>query len=282
LESESTTQSISDDPDETFTETYRGFAVRPELTGRGAEDISEEDAYSVFMARSTSMMWAGDNPPQTKLWGMNDANVEWSPGSSGQVAWFQVVALNKSKRRRRLPVQPIVACARDTLGRFGELTLTGTQMLLPMELASDQYYLTSGLNWFELSDPAARLPIRITLDGGSDDDVQRKAADVFAMLQKINSGPFAFHSYSTDKTQGVRLDPPVVGDLWLGRGRHPVAVEATAPEWNLDATSWVTELCAEACRQVGIDTTVLVSVTNKPRRKADNHKTTDSLAGRTA
>ncbi|MGH3430985.1 MAG: hypothetical protein ACRD3Q_11960, partial [Terriglobales bacterium] len=220
LESESVTQVISSDSDETFTETYRGFGVRPELTVGDADEISEEDVYSVFMARSTSMMWAGDNPPQTRLWEINDANVEWSPGSSGQVAWFQVDVLNKAERRRRLSVQPIVACARDALSRFGELTLTGTQMLLPMELASDQYYLTSGLNWFELSDSAARLPIRITLDGGSDDEVQRKASEVFAMLKKINSGQFTFHSYSADAAVIVRLEPNVVGDMWLGGGRN--------------------------------------------------------------
>ncbi len=48
------------------------------------------------------------------------------------------------------------------VSRFLGLTLTGTQTLLPLEHASDRFYLTGGLNWFELSDPAASLPIRIT------------------------------------------------------------------------------------------------------------------------
>lgn len=230
-------------------------------------ELLSEDVYSMFMARSTSMMWssAGLNPPPAGLlWGMNDAGQEWSSHDpSSRIAWVQVGLSNESPNARRLPVQPIVACVKDSLSRFGEVALTGIQLLLPVQLAGSAHSpLVSGLNWFNDCDPDARVSIRITLDAGRDDDVRRKAAEIFTTLQQLNTGPFIFHSYSLDESLAVQLEPNVVGDMWLGQGRHPVTVEATVPDWNFDSASWIVELCAEVCRQADVATTVLVSVSS--------------------
>lgn len=229
------------------------------------------------MARSTSMMWSSAysslslGPPSTKLWGMNDAGQEWSlRDPSSRIAWVQVGLSNESAGARRLPIQPIAACVRDSLGRFGEVALMGIQLLLPVQLAGPAHsLLVSGLNWFNDCDPDARVSIRVTLDAGSDDGVRQKAAEIFTTLQQLYTGPFDFHSYSLDESLVVKLEPNVVGDMWLGQGRHPVTVEATVPEWNFDAASWMVELCAEACRQADITTTVLVSVSGQAGKQGE-------------
>ncbi len=234
-------------------------------------ELLSEDFYSMFMARSTSMMWssASLNPPSTDLWGMNDAGQEWSPRDpSSRIAWVQVGLSNESAGARRLPIQPIVACVKDSLSRFGEVALIGIQLLLPVQLAGPAHSpLVSGLNWFNDCDPDARASIRITLDAGRDDYIRQKAAEIFTTLQQLNTGPFTFHSYSLDESLGVQLEPNVVGDMWLGQGRHPVTVEATVPDWNFDAVGWIVELCAEACRQADITTTVLVSVSSQATKQ---------------
>lgn len=229
-------------------------------------ELLEEDVYSMFMARAEAMGWSFSGPDRWSagLWGMNEAGQNWSPPSSSNlIAWVQTVALENQQFPgvRPLPVQPIVACIKDSVGRFGDLALTGIQLLLPVQLGGAALgHLVSGLNWFNACDPAARVRIRVTLDGGQDDSVRHKGADTLAALQRFNTGAFTFDSVSSDKARAVQLEPNVVGDLWLGQGRHPVTLEGTAPERSFDAWGWVVGICAEACREVGVQTNVLISV----------------------
>ena len=225
-------------------------------------------AYSVFISRATSLEWGttDSDPTARSPWGFNDGKVVWAPGDeSGLIAWFQVGTNLGASGKRRLPVQPMVACAEDTLRRFGDVVPTGLQMLLPVQLADEAYWhLIGGLSWFGVADPSARQPIRVTLDGGNADDVQRLATDIFKALKTLNTGHWTFEGYSTAESDRVRLKPPFAEEMWMGVGYHAMTIEATAPEWNLDAASWVTAFCAEACRLAGVSTSVLVSVTNQP------------------
>lgn len=245
-----------------FVGVYGSIRLHPWIT----PELVEEDVYSMFMARAESMGWSFSGPDMwsTGLWGMNEAGQNWSPPSSSNlIAWVQTVALTnqQSPGARPLPVQTILACIKDSVSRFGELTLTGIQLLLPVQLGGVTLgHLVSGLNWFNVCDPAARVPIRITLDGGQDDSVLRKGAETLATLQRFNTGAFTFDSISSDEARTVQLEPNVVGNLWLGQGRHPVTLEGTAPERSFDAWGWVVGICAEACREVGVRTNVLVSV----------------------
>lgn len=83
---------------------------------------------------------------------------------------------------------------------------------------------------------------------------------MLALVHARHTGPFVIGSLSSDDAVAVDPQPPVVDDRWRGRGRSPVTFEATVPEWSLDAVGWLVALFADACRHVGVETSVLVGV----------------------
>ena len=224
----------------------------------------EEDAYSLFVSRAVSMGWSSTGPDGLgdSLWGMNDAGQDWSQSDSpSRVAWYQVGLADPSPVNKPLPVQPILACVKDSLNRIGKLDLTAVQLLLPLHVGgSARAYLLSGLNWFGTSDLGAPVTLRVTLDTGEGDEVRRKAPEILRTLQRLNTGSFTVSSFSPEESFAVDIDLPVVDDLWLGESRHPVTFEGTAPEFSLDSLGWMIALFAEACRKAGVETTVLTTV----------------------
>jgi len=222
-----------------------------------------DDAYSLFAARATSMGWSS---PATNglgpvvLWGMNDAGQDWDTAAT-RVAWFQVGAHEPKDADRPLPVQPLLVCAADTLGRVGSLALSAVSMLLPLGAGGPSVaHLVSGLNWYSASDPAARTAVHLTIEPGEVDAVRPVAADVVAAAQRIDTGPFAVNAVLPG-SPGVVPDPAVVDDLWLGAGRHPVTLACSVPEWSPDSVGWIVGLIAAVCTAAGVRTSVLVSVT---------------------
>ncbi len=228
----------------------------------------EEDAYSLFVSRAVAMGWTstGPNGLGPVLWGMHDAGQDWTEPDAARIAWFQVGAPEPAQIDAPLPVQPVMACVGDTLGRVGRVDLSAVQLLLPVHAAGPATaHLVSGLGWFGASDPAARVPVHLTLDGGEDDVVRPAAGDLLAALRRTRTGPFDVDAV-LPAVPPVAPEPAVVGDLWLGAGRHPVTFACAVPEWSFDALGWLVALFAEACRAVGVRTPVLVSV-GRPERK---------------
>ena len=218
------------------------------------------DAYSVFLARAVAMGWSSPGADGSALWGMNDAGQDWNTPHDARIAWYQVGMADPLREDAPLPVQPILACVGDSLARVGRLDLSAVQLLLPVHLGSPAIeHLVSGLSWFNTSDPAGRVPVHITLDGGEDDAVSPVTTDMLAALRRTNTGPFDIDALLTDAVP-MTPEPPVVGDMWLGTGRHPVTFACTVPEWSFDALGWLVALFADTCRVAGVRTTILVSV----------------------
>jgi hypothetical protein len=221
-----------------------------------------DDAYSLFAARATSMGWSSSDTKGLGpvLWGMNDAGQDWDTAAT-RVAWFQVGAREPKDADRPLPVQPVLACAGDTLGRVGSLELSAVSMLLPLGAGGPSVaHLVSGLNWYSTSDPAARTTVHLTLEPGEVDAIRPVTADIVAAAQRIDTGPFAVDAVLPG-TRDVVPDPAVVDDLWLGVARHPVTLACSVPEWSLDAVGWLVGLVAAVCTSAGVRTSVLVSAT---------------------
>src|SRR3954451_13482073 len=99
--------------------------------------VVESDAYSLFVARSSAMGWLAGGAAEATggLWGMNDAGADVDlPFAPAPAVWFQVSVLDPVSSRQLLPVQPMLACARDVVARLGTLDLQTVQLLLPMQL----------------------------------------------------------------------------------------------------------------------------------------------------
>ena len=222
---------------------------------------AEHDAYSVFVERAVAMGWTstGPNGLGPALWGMNDAGQEWTDPRPTRIAWYQVDVMDAVAAGRPLPVQPLVACAVESLQRVGSVDLSALSLLLPVGASGPALpHLVSGLGWFGTADPAARTAVRLTVDPGDDDAVRPVAADVLRALRGTNTGPFRIEAVLPD---GPAVDPrpAVVGDLWLGARRHPVTFACSVPEWTGDALGWLTAVVGAACREAGVRTTALIS-----------------------
>lgn len=238
-----------------FVGVYGSLRIHPWLRGT----TPDQDAYSLFASRATSMGWSSGR--EGALWGMNDAGQDWEPeGGPMRVAWFQVGTGDSAPGG--VPVAPILACARDTVARIGQLDLAAVQMVLPVQTAGPATeQLLSGLNWFAAADPAARSTVHVTVDSG-DDVAHRAAPDVLAGVRHEWTRPF--HVDAVSEASPVDPRPAVVDDLWMGTTRHPVTFDCSVPEWTLDAVGWLGALFVEGCRQAGVRTTVLLSVAPRP------------------
>lgn len=229
--------------------------------------VHDQDAYSLFHARAVSMGWAQSfsSEPGLGLWGMNEADQQWSTQSAlTRLAWFQVGILNENPEEPPLPVAPLLRCAADCLSRVGETRIEAIQLLLPVHLGNSAWrHLVSCLNWFEICDPNLRTAVRITVDTGTS-ELQDHAEDIVALAQANNTGGFEITSHSSDTAVSVDLSPPVADELRLGSTRHPVTFDAVVPEWSVEALGWISTLLAGAYYDAGLRTTMLLNLAKRP------------------
>lgn len=227
-------------------------------------DTRGEDAYSLFVSRSTSMRWSStsSHDPSVDLWGMNDAGLEWSRKKSPyRVSWYQVTVVAEDQKLVALPIQPVLACIEYSLHRLGQLHLTSLQLLLPVHLSDAAHSrIVSSIAWFDLSEPDEPASVRITLDAGEDGDLFRDPARILTHLSDRSFGKFKIDSHSFDADLTVSPTPPVVGDLWMGAARNRISLQGTIPEWSFDSLACLSMIIVEVCRRCDARTTVLMSV----------------------
>lgn len=235
---------------------HGSFDLHPWLD---AETLTE-DAYSLFTTRARAMGWLSDAMGRSpaRYWAMNDAGQRW-PTSDGQIAWFQV-AIEISLPGGVLPVRPVLACVDDVLRRAGRLALKGVQLLLPLHLATDaSVELAASDNWFAVLPTATGTALRLTLDTGSA-DCTPSASRLQEVLRGLDRAGFSTGDVTADSSAAVVLNPPVVGESWLGPGHHRLTMTATVPEWTLDAVGHLALLIAEGCRRAGMASPALLDV----------------------
>lgn len=232
----------------------------------------DADAYSLFVSRATALRWLSFNavtPSSTYsrqgLWAMHDAGQDWS-GKPARIAWYQVGV----HAGRPLPIQPLLACAEDSLTRVGTIDLETVQLLLPIQATADAGAdLATAARRFLSADPETAQPIVITLDSGESSEIPDRADEILTALTAMKRSGFDVHEAHvidddavlralTDRLLGSA--PPVVDEFWLGEGHHAITLTAVLPEWSLDAIGWITEAIVEACRRNSVQTTVLTTV----------------------
>jgi hypothetical protein len=220
-------------------------------------EMSHEDAYSLFVARSAQMLWSSSGSTEARwpqLWGMNDAAIDLAAVSPTPVAWFQV-----SATRDAPPVGPVLACVGDVLDRFGALRLESVRVFLPPAAgAGDVGDTVRALNWFELNDPNDLTSIRITVEGPDRVGSPEHASLLATQLERINTGRFGFGAVVAERPAGLSAVRTALGVDWLPAERGRVTLMATVPEWSFDALGWVVGVVVVANRLAGADAAPLV------------------------
>lgn len=224
-------------------------------------DSMEEDAYSLFFSRAEMMGWShpAAEAGGHALWGMNDAGLDVVGEVHGatRVAWFQVGIDEQLLSGSPFPFHPLLSCAADSVERAGRLDLDGVQLQVPLQDAGAPVMRSSTPNWFNLSDPASRTSMRVTVDSGEDPVLPRVAAQLSELVTTMTPEPFSLEP--GNRQEHVQLLPEVT-DFWMGEGRHPVTFDVVAPDWTLDSVAYTAGLFAEACRHIRIRTSILISI----------------------
>jgi len=249
------------------------FHPRPDAAGEHSQD-----AYSLFYARSAAMGWLtrAVEGATGGLWGMNDAEAVPAAGPPPQrVAWFQVV-LTGPFPGKLLPVQPFLACAGDVVARLGRLRLEAVQVLLPQRDNPEEGYLgsPSGMrvawplldtpDWFADCDPQLRVPVRVTLDGGSDRSVRAAAPAILRWVQEVRQGVFACESLSLADDDHLILRPIPFEDPAADAVHHRVTFSGALAEWSLDALGWLAAFFAEGASRQGVITRLMLTADRSP------------------
>lgn len=231
------------------------------------EDSMTHDAYSLFVARSSAMGWSSAGPGGliADLWGMNDAGQEWHKDHN-RLCWFQVgLNLREVSPLPPIPVVPMVAGAWDSVSRVGAVDVTAVQMLVPLQLAGPAAgYLVSSSSWFSAANPADTITATVDIDTGSDASATDMIAEILAGMRSFRTQPFAVTALDqNDSMSIVAIEPPLVGDLWMGDSRNKVSFAAELPEWTAESIGWLIMLAVEGARRAGVATTALISVAQK-------------------
>lgn len=241
-----------------------------ELTPRLGLPELAMDAYGLFYGRSVALGWLTEAREGASggLWGMNDAEVSFGSGQlPRRVAFFQVV-LTEPTPDSLLPVQAFLACAGDTVARLGDLRLSAVQLLLPRRGPPEAGIVRSktgarvsrplvkSLIWF--GDGDARVPVRVTLDGGTDPSVHDAADKIFHWAREIQQDVFVADSLSLDEGHLV-LDQPPLDPPEMVYAHHRITLKGMLAEWSLDALGWLASFLADGSTRNGVGGSLLLS-----------------------
>lgn len=233
---------------------------------------AESDAYSLFYARSSALGWLVDAAASAAqgLWGMHDAGHEaTSEGPGRDRIWFQVTVREPLPAGHPLPVQPLLACAGDTVGRMGTLRLDAVQLLLPVQClaqplaASSQWddvgTLLQEAGWFADRDSHSDVRVQVTLDGGQNPAIRIAAPLMLQWMQELRQDVFAGDTRSLSDAAAV-LPPGFIDQLWLGPALHRATFSGTLTEWSLDALGWLAAFLASTSARFSVNTPLVLTV----------------------
>lgn len=204
------------------------------------------------------------------LWGMNDAGHDTSSQGPGRDRiWFQVAVSEPLPAGCPLPVQPLLACAGDTVARMGALRLNAVQLLLPVQCLAqplaaapqrdDVGALLQEAGWFTDRNPHSDVRVRVTLDGGQNPAIRTAAPLMLQWMQELKQDVFAGDTPSLSDAAAV-LQPGFIDQLWLGPALHRATFSGTLVEWSLDAVGWLAAFLASASTQCGVSTPLVLTV----------------------
>lgn len=218
---------------------------------------SDDDAYRLFVARSTALGWLhGDQPG---LWGTHDAYLDADLNDS-RFAWFHV---GFPQTGRLLPLIPLMSCVGSVVSRFGKPDLTGIQVELPAQISTEGYPadrarhidLASAVGWFWVAPDVEMVPITVTLSAdGSDRGSEGLAIE--AWIGKLVQRAFRVLAVRDEAVQLFGDRDPLGGEPV----RPFVTFDATLSEWSFEALGLTLALLSEACRSSAIDSSVVVSL----------------------
>ncbi len=228
---------------------------------------SEEDLYSVFHARAELMGWSTSSAGTPLYWGMNEA--ELTAGTDDpRIGWVQVgpetfevdspgdfqpaepprepyVGVRYADRgghwRAIEPATfllPLTECLVDALGRFGDVSLTGFQVMVNYiypRAAAREVTPMSGLNWFNVSpEPPSQALISFDqgfLGGQSEARLER-------VLSSKNFRAFKFGPLlAVPDALAVRA-PAEYPISSVTPARSGLGLSVTLPEWTASAAGW--------------------------------------------
>lgn len=229
-----------------------------------APDSASSDAYSLFVARSSTMrlLTAAGESAGCGAWGMNDAGQAEGPGSlSGRIAWFQ--ASLTVPIDRPLPLQAFLSCAGDVVAQLGASRLDAVQILLPIEPRDSVparrrndwvAAVVQDAGWFADRDPRSRAQVRVTLNSGQNPSLLAAAPEMLQWMQGIKQDVFSCESSSVMDAEDVFLEPTISDGLWPGPARHRATFHGTLAEWSLDGVGWLAGFLAVASSRHGVNT----------------------------
>lgn len=264
---------------------YGDLTLHPGISG-------EPDLYGLFYARSAAMGWLTPAAEHASggIWGMNDAEAGPHAGPDPAcVAYFQVV-LTGSFADGLLPVQPLLAAARDSLARVGTLRLDAAQVLLPERkqpspgsaASPSGHSLASPLidaaNWFDYRSPDRLAKIRVTLDGGPDPAVSSAVSDLAERLRGLRPSVFTCESWSLDQDDHLTLWPAPFDADDSSFPHHRVSLRGTLPEWSLDSLGWLAAMLSDVITRQGITSPMMFSADKVAASGPSSHGSTRTLS----
>lgn len=218
------------------------------------------DAYGLLYLRSamTGRIAVPVGRGSGVSWEMNEAGQDWTASRLGhRVAWFQIGLPPAPDSESAMPILAAITEGVASVGRIGSLELGAVQVLVPLQIRSRPIHPAIGADWFENEDPAARVQVRLEVDAGT--EAPLPIGDLRDSLARLDRSFLQFDTvHGPDSVLG--LSPNGFDDEWMGPLRSPCVLDVSISAWSVDAVGWLVQLAIEACRYLGVDGPVMVTV----------------------
>lgn len=220
---------------------------------------SDEDLYSIFMARAELMSWSTHGTSSSSprfagvwerplLWAMNEAGLGERTGAS-HLAYVQVGLEDGVEAAMVLPA--LFQCFDDALRRLGVVELSGLQVTASnlSKVRPCAGNLISALNWFR-APPNATVDALIAVDDGL---LQvGKGAEFVTSLQRMYTGSFGFGPLvAVAPQQSIEVGWGPAIRLALSPAQWGVSVKL--PEWTASAAAWALAMVIDTARVENAD-----------------------------
>ncbi|WP_369213094.1 hypothetical protein [Streptomyces flavofungini] len=195
-------------------------------------------------------------------WAHQEVGGDWTQdGGVRELAWLGA-GVDTDPPRPGLPVRPIALVLSETLARAGTVTFTGLHALLPLEDTERDtaFHQIELAPWFGLADPDLRFEVVVTVscrpgeDGAGEHDAETLSE---AVREKAQGALDVTAQRPPDGLPGLGLD--LGRSVYTDGMREAVRFGCTTREWSPDIAVWLVEMTAEALREAGRPTPVVVT-----------------------